>query len=461
MNALVPIAMFGFLPLTLALFSLTTSVRAVAACAVFGCLFLPNYQYVVSGLPAYSKASAISGSLLLATLIFDSRQLLRFRFSLADVPMIIWTLSPIPSSITNDLGLKDGVYVSLNNVFSWGIPYLLGRIHLRRWVDLRELAIGIFLGGLAYVPFCLFEMRLSPQLHKLVYGFYPFQIFDMWRLGGFRPVVFMSSGLECGMFMSAACLMGVCLWRTKSVKRLMGVQMSWLVVGLLGVTVLCRSLGALTLFLFAIGALFLCRTMRSSMPLLLLVVPVVLYIGERASDPQGGTFLLDWASMIDPARAESLRFRMLNEDLLVQKALEKPLFGWGGWGRSRVFNEEGKDVTITDSLWIIVIGMHGLVGLVSVFAAMLTPLLVMMRRVRWRYWMHPVAAGGSALAVMAGVFALDCLINAMITPVYLIGAGGVVSASLAGPRAWGATGIGASSSGRPRRPSADPGKVTP
>ena len=27
---------------------------------------------------------------------------------------------------------------------------------------------------------------------------------------------------------------------------------------------------------------------------------------------------------------------------------QRPLFGWGGWGRSRVFNERGDDITIAD-----------------------------------------------------------------------------------------------------------------
>ena len=39
--------------------------------------------------------------------------------------------------------------------------------------DLR-LAGGavLLIGGLIYIPFCLFEIKMSPQLHKWVYGYH-------------------------------------------------------------------------------------------------------------------------------------------------------------------------------------------------------------------------------------------------------------------------------------------------
>ncbi len=54
-------------------------------------------------------------------------------------------------------------------------------------------------------------------------------------------------------------------------------------------------------------------------------------------------------------RANSLRHRLNNEDMLLSRAFESPLFGWGGWGRNRVYDENGKDLTVTDGLWIIII----------------------------------------------------------------------------------------------------------
>ena len=42
------------------------------------------------------------------------------------------------------------------------------------------------------------------------------------------------------------------------------------------------------------------------------------------------------AKMISVDRSASFQTRVKNEDMLLSKASEKPLFGWGTWGRSRV-----------------------------------------------------------------------------------------------------------------------------
>ena len=63
------------------------------------------------------------------------------------------------------------------------------------------------------MPFCLFEIRMSPQLHKCVYGSTsaPRQTF---RWGGFRPMVFMQRGLAVGIWMIAGVAVGMWLWVT-------------------------------------------------------------------------------------------------------------------------------------------------------------------------------------------------------------------------------------------------------
>ena len=55
--------------------------------------------------------------------------------------------------------------------------------------------------------------------------------------------------------------------------------------------------------------------------------------------------------------------------------MEKPLFGWGGWGRNRVFSkEDGKDLSITDGQWAIEIGETGILGFLIYYAILFTPL---------------------------------------------------------------------------------------
>ncbi len=91
---------------------------------------------------------------------------------------------------------------------------------------LRTIALGVFLGGLSYVPLCLYEIRMSPQLHRILYGFHQHEFVQTLRWGGFRPMVFMNHGLALGLWMTLACLSGYWLWRTGTKKRLWGVPMS-------------------------------------------------------------------------------------------------------------------------------------------------------------------------------------------------------------------------------------------
>ena len=53
--------------------------------------------------------------------------------------------------------------------------------------------------------------------------------------------------------------------------------------------------------------------------------------------------------------------------MLAAKAMRRPVFGWGGWGRSRVHDEWGTDLSITDGLWIIQFGQLGQVQLSLVY----------------------------------------------------------------------------------------------
>jgi hypothetical protein len=90
----------------------------------------------------------------------------------------------------------------------------------------------------------------------------------------------------------------------------------------------------------------------------------------------------EFAYSIDPKRAGSLDYRLRNEDILLEKAQQKPLFGWGGWGRGRVYSERGVDVSVTDGLWIIIIGTNGWLGYLSSFGLWCLPALMLWRQRR-------------------------------------------------------------------------------
>ena len=86
--------------------------------------------------------------------------------------------------------------------------------------------------------------------------------------------------------------------------------------------------------------------------------------------------ILNAASALGPERVQSLQFRFDNEDLLVTKGAERLWFGWGGFNRERVYDEEtAKDLVIQDGQWIVVFGTQGFIGFCCYFALIVLPVL--------------------------------------------------------------------------------------
>ena len=78
-----------------------------------------------------------------------------------------------------------------------------------------------------------------------------------------------------------------------------------------------------------------------------------------------------------------MEFRFDNEDLLLKKAMSRQYFGWGGFGRGRLYDSEmGKEITIADGQWIIVLSMRGVVGLFCYLGILLVPIFAVRKRFR-------------------------------------------------------------------------------
>ena len=449
MTLMVPLALFGWPAIVLLLFATLPSRRAAIVAFLFAWMFLPIAAYKIAGLPEYSKMSATCLGVLLGTVLFDPARLLAFRLRLLDIPVLVWCLCPFASSLDNGLGPYDGLSAVFDQVVAWGIPYFIGRIYLTDLASCGELARWLLLGGLIYAPLCLFEIRMSPQLNQWLYGLggTGIEYFDELGKWGSRPRVFMGTSLTVGLFMTAATLCGVWLWRTGTVRRLWGCPLGALVVPLLLITVLCKNMGALVLLALGLAGLFAVKWWRIRTIVYALIVAPPLYMFARTSGLWSGQTLARIAGEIHERRGQSLQFRLDNEDLLIAKARQRPLFGWGRWGRARVYvaDDAGNldDVTITDGLWIIAFGSTGLVGLCASTTTLLLPALACIRRFPARLWIHPLVAPAACITVLIVLYAIDNLFNAMANPIYLVCAGGLVS--LAHARAWAPT-------GKPRHP---------
>jgi hypothetical protein len=426
------LAIFCWIPIVFYIFMRFPPQRAIVMSFIGAWLFLPILYFHLPGIPALTKMSATCYSILLATIIYDATRITSFKASWLDLPMIIWCTCPFASSIANDLGAYDGFTAVVQQTMTWGLPYFLGRIYLNNLFGLRQLAVGIFIGGLIYIPLCLLEIRISPQLHRIVYGYLARQDFSQTiRDGGYRPTVFMEHGLMVGAWIMAAALIGVWLWKSNLITQIWNIQIKWLVFALLVTAVLVKSMGALILLAVGIAILFIALWLRTALPLLLLVFSISLYLFLGVN----GNFIADhivssFSQNLPEDRIASLEFRLNNEEVLSAKARERIIFGWAGWGRGRIHDEWGQDISVTDSLWIIAFGNNGLVGLVSLTASLLLPVISFLQRYPPSLWINPKVAPSAALAVLLILYTVDCLLNAMPNPIYTLASGGIAGVSL-------------------------------
>jgi len=275
-NVLVPLIMYGWIPIVLYMYVQFPPRRAVIIGMLGAWLLLPLASYILPGIPIYTKMSAACYGILLATVLYDFGRLSKYRFSWIDIPMLLWCLSPFPSSLTNNLGLYDGFSAAFGQTVTWGFPYFVGRIYLNGFSGLRDLALGTFFGGLVYVPLCLYEIRLTASLHTRIYGFggtgRGFE--QAIRYGGYRPSVFMEHGLMVGVWMMTASLVGIVLWRAGVIKTLWNIPVSWL-IGLLVITfVLVKSTGAYTLLILGLVAFLIAKWFRTTIVLWLVIAGI-------------------------------------------------------------------------------------------------------------------------------------------------------------------------------------------
>lgn len=427
MRELIPIVLFGWAAVTLGLFSVLPARRAVLVALIGGWLFLPNSGYTLPGVPDYDKFAAVVMPALLCVMLFDPQRLMTLRFHWLDIPVAVYCLSPFFTSLANNLGAYDGVSAVSEQVIRWGIPYALGRAYFSDARGVRELAIALFVGGLIYVPLCLYEIRMSPQFHNMLYGFHPFSFVDTYRLGGYRPAVFLSNGLELGMWMTITAVIGVWLWRSGALRQLAGIPAGWLASGLLVVTVMCRSLTALFVLAGGLAATFLSKWLQMRMLLVVLMLTPAVYITMRAAgfwDPE--RIVVAVAEHISPERAGSLAERLEQEDVLSQRAWDRPLLGWGRWNRLRVADRDTEIDLATDGLWLILFGWQGLVGLVAFQAMICIPLLMLLRDYSPRRLFASQLAPATVLSLSLVLFNLDALFNAMLNPIYPLIAGSVI-----------------------------------
>ncbi|GJM18072.1 MAG: hypothetical protein DHS20C14_02850 [Phycisphaeraceae bacterium] len=444
MTPFVPLTMFGWLVVGPLLFWVLRARWAVIAAYALAWMFLPMAEYDWSGLPRFNKTAAASYAALLGVMLFDHRTLLSYKPRLIDLPMLAWCLVPFASVLANGplsppgapdvqlwaqtpLRVYDAFSTTWEQTLAWGVPYLLGRLYFTTRESHRDACVVLFIAGLLYAPLCVYEMRMSPQLHNMFYGEHPHDFMQSIRFGGYRPTVFMEHGLMVAFWMTTATLAGWQLWASGWLRRVRGVSILWALIPLTLTAIGCRSFGAWLQLLLGLALLWVVRRTRAPVLILALAFVPPTYITARTVLEWNGGHAYELVSIVSEERAQSLAFRLVNEDRLVDHALERPVFGWAGWKRNRVYDEQGRDISVTDGQWVLALGMYGIAGLVALLGWLLIPASLALMRLQRERTRLAESACTTAAALIAIMFALDAIPNAMLNPVFVIIIGGLAT----------------------------------
>jgi hypothetical protein len=245
------------------------------------------------------------------------------------------------------------------------------------------------------------------------------------RQGGFRAVVFLSHGLVLAFFTSLAVLCAFILIRTRI--KLFRTDPRFIAVYLTGLLALCKSLGPLLYAIIFAPVILFTRPrtwvkLACAVSLVLCAYPFLRMHGLAPTDT-----ISNIATSISADRDASLQTRLENEDMLLGKAEQKPWFGWGGWSRNRVFDEWGKDISLTDGTWIIYFGVYGWLGYLSLFGLLAMALFQAERAIGRDLSPPNVTLGGLALLLMVSL--INCIPNSVEEWFLFLLAGSVGSGS--------------------------------
>ena len=430
------VALFAWIPICLLLFKRFPIRVALLINFVAGWAILPAANYVSNGeaLPYQilgtslesdyfiTKAVILGFTGILAVYLFDRQRFKRFKLTVWDLPMGMWLIAPLLSAIANPDNLSEGLKGEVYQLLAWGSPYLIGRLYFTDTQSLRLAAKAFVIGGLAYIPFCIFEIFKGPQIYALIYGYQPFQMLGAERYFGlYRPIGLLENGNQLGVWMATATLIAMWLWARKTARSVLGIPILIVALSLLIVTICCQSTGAILLLLALIPFVFVDPRYLSRTVSIVLVVGILAFAALRIANIGSLQDLVNHnatahavADSLKRMGKGSLEWRLSQDDHNIDNALGLPILGYGQWD----WWKEG--IGRPWGLWLLVFGMYGSVGLLSLEALLLIPAL----RAVW----FPLARSDigytnmrHTLSAAVLISAVDSLLNsALILPLLLV-----------------------------------------
>jgi hypothetical protein len=304
---------------------------------------------------------------------------------------------------------------------SFGDPWVvffLGRTLFKTSRDLKALCRMLAISVLVYSLPILFEIRMSPNLNRWIYGFQASN-FDMTvRWGGFRPTVFFKDGLPLASFVLTGTVMALSMARNRM--RLAQLSMKTWCIYMLFILVICKSTGMIVYALLVAPIVYFSPPKRSTMVASALVLCFLIYPFLRFTDAIPVKPIVNLFTGVSAERAGSLLFRFDMEQRIMDLTMQRPWWGWGAWGRNLVFDPwSGRQLSIPDGAVIITLSTHGVVGFLSYFFPFAYTVLrarKLIKTVRSRS--DRLLLG--ALAINCAVILFDLIVNSAFFPVYML-----------------------------------------
>lgn len=194
-------------------------------------------------------------------------------------------------------------------------------------------------------------------------------------------------------------------------------MMAGVVTGyLFTILVMCKTLGALVSGCVLVPLVRFTKPRTQITIATVLVSAVLAYPILRTLDFIPTAAVVEMTRMVHVDRANSLNERFEQEGALLGRALQRPWFGWGRWGRGRIHDiESGGDISITDGHWIITVGNFGLIGFILEFGLLVLPVFRALRALKFADSSRDQVFLG-ALALIVAINAVDLLPNSSISP---------------------------------------------
>ena len=418
-NALSVLVFFLWVPFALWGAKRWPPAKATSLLLLLPVMFLPErVEFKLPGLPPFTKTEVAVLWLLVGVWLYHRQRLkARPRNNWIRFAIAVLLLGQVVTVLLNTDGvmmgakfligheLDDTVRMVIATTLQSVVPFVLGAAMFRDSNDLRVLLQTLLGAALVYGIFQVIEVRLSPQFNNWTYGFFQHDFLQMRRQGGFRPIVYMAHGLTVAMFTAVGLMAAATL--SKAGLQLGRVKPKWAIAYLAVVSILNKSVAAM-LYAFTAVPIILFTSPKIQFRIAVAISVVVLaYPTLRQTSLIPVYESRDaLAAQFGDERAQSLTTRLVNEEEILERALERPYFGWGTYGRSFKYSlKSGKQLSIPDGEWVNTIGMFGFVGFVGKYLLMLLPIFMVARRLRFiRHKTDQTLLAGLAIILAFSVF---------------------------------------------------------